>query len=351
MGELIDRILTEGEPAIQELLLGETERLHLEFKTLADRSGVNITKDDRKLIAKALCGMSNAEGGLLAIGIKTTKKDGLDAATEPEPIADVSALRNRIISWLPDLLSPQHTGIAIHAVRTSSNQRAGYIFIVVPPSDVRPHMSIPEHRYFRRGSDGTRVMEHGEVRDLMLAPQQARLQFEGYFCLRMHSGMAAGFNFHLGLSKVGRVPVIAPYMKISGESAVIAPSLGAQGAQRVLQDGSLGLYTSRDIVIHVEDHLSIGEVRLIVAFSEAVRMANISDYFEYTISNRRDDLFSMDRGDYFHRRDQHHGPIKPIDFEVGFGAENAPIVRNRVKLELWEMLESMRREFLEAVMD
>ena len=36
-------------------------------------------------------------------------------------------------------------------------------------------MSIPEHRYFRRGRDGTRVLEHAEVRELFFVAREAGL--------------------------------------------------------------------------------------------------------------------------------------------------------------------------------
>src|SRR5215213_4198844 len=39
-----------------------------------------------------------------------------------------------------------------------------------------PHMAISEQRYFRRGSQGTAVMLHGEVRDLMMAPREGALE-------------------------------------------------------------------------------------------------------------------------------------------------------------------------------
>lgn len=46
----------------------------------------------------------------------------------------------------------------------------------MPRSDNRPHMSVTERRYFRRGSDGTRVLDHGEIRELMFANREARLE-------------------------------------------------------------------------------------------------------------------------------------------------------------------------------
>jgi hypothetical protein len=52
------------------------ETLHLEFKTLSSASVSNLAKDDRKVLAKAICGFANADGGTLIVGIKTARRMG-----------------------------------------------------------------------------------------------------------------------------------------------------------------------------------------------------------------------------------------------------------------------------------
>jgi hypothetical protein len=89
-----------------------------------------------------------------------------------QPIPNCSRLRGRVTSAIPELLSPQHSGITVDAINDDKDPSAGYLIIYVPRSDFRPHMSMSEHRYFRRGSDGTRKLEHSEIRDLMLATRE-----------------------------------------------------------------------------------------------------------------------------------------------------------------------------------
>lgn len=108
---------------------------------------------------------------------------------------------------------------------TAMDQFLGLLVVSVPPSELRPHMSIPEHRYFRRGSDGTCILEHGEVRDLMLAPKIGVLDLA--FVSR--TGSRSGFNFevrvHLILRTVGTIPVWARYVYVSGTNLFAEASL------------------------------------------------------------------------------------------------------------------------------
>jgi predicted HTH transcriptional regulator len=108
-------VIAGGEPAITEMVTeGREETLHLEFKTLS--SGATLNRDDRKMIAKAICGFANAEGGLLILGIETKKIDGVDTAFKKQPIKNLDRIRRRIAAALPELLSPQHNGLTLTAV-------------------------------------------------------------------------------------------------------------------------------------------------------------------------------------------------------------------------------------------
>jgi hypothetical protein len=103
-------ILARGEAAINEIVTEKREEtLHLEFKTLSSNGSLN--RDDRKMIAKAICGFANAEGGLLIIGVETTKIDGVDAAFDFRPVHNLSRFRSLVTAAIPELLSPQHNSI------------------------------------------------------------------------------------------------------------------------------------------------------------------------------------------------------------------------------------------------
>ena len=210
MTSLADVILKMGEQALDWFLIERREEtLHLEFKTLSSNSGLN--REDRKMIAKAICGFCNAEGGLLVIGVETKRVDGIDTATALRPVRELNRLQNLVKAAVPEMLSPQHNGIKVEPVICAGTPDQGYILISVPRSDSRPHMSLLEQRYFRRGSDGTRVLEHGEVRELMFSAKEGAMEIG---CRILPGASMGDLRFDLKLAlvlqNVGRVPVSAP---------------------------------------------------------------------------------------------------------------------------------------------
>jgi hypothetical protein len=335
MSDLLDRILADGEAALRDSVLGQEEALHLEFKTFADMSGTAVVRDDRKLLARAICGMSNAEGGLVIVGVHTCKRDGIDLAASLRPFANRVTIKNRVVGMLPDLLSPQHVGIAVHTIPTDDGGPGGYLIINIPPSDLRPHMSIPEHRYFRRGSDGTRVMEHGEVRDAMMAPREGRLEF----FMRAHHGpssnMKYGASLVFGVKNVGRVPVKAPYMRFEGSKDYLKPT-SSEFAARHRNGLIVGYYAAPTYVVHIDDEAIIADFKtgLQLHATDEISPAAFLDH----INRVRDpNLFSIRPFDdmYHNERDRVARNFKST---ITFGAENAAMQTKIVDLDRWGML-------------
>jgi Putative DNA-binding domain len=255
------QVLSRGMAAIHEIVAErEEETLHLEFKTLSAASSSNLAKDDRKVLAKAICGLANAEGGTLIVGLETQKEHGLDVASARKPVPNYTRLRNRIAAAVPEMLSPQHPWISVEAIVDDTDPSAGYLIIDVRPSDRRPHMSLKEHQYFRRGSDGTRLLEHGEIRDLMFAAREGAMDIE---CHLRDGGSVPDLRFMLSLiltlKNVGGVPVRAPYLRIiHNQGWRVLMSNGLR--PRTLLDGSFGVYSGRDFIVHLDDEISLAEL-------------------------------------------------------------------------------------------
>jgi hypothetical protein len=323
MEPLFDRLLREGEAALAAMCdEAEEETLHLEFKTLSDHSGVHLFKEDKRLIAKAICGLSNAEGGVLILGIKTERRDNLDVAKAQKPFDNCHSLRNRIVAALPDLLSPQHTKIRVDQIPHAGGP-SGYVIIDVPPSDLRPHMSIAEHRYFRRGSDGTRMMEHGEVRDLMFAPKTGQMMLD---VVPVPGMVIGGCSFEVTLEcrlvNTGRVAISAPYLQCSGSlhlnplpgaaTGFILPRAGARG---------IGLYTGRDTLLHTDDTLTIGGIPVGLYVRPRTGRTPRRTVEHALNFDRFEDVV------IFHPWGTGHGEPSPnlFGFIFHFGAENVPM--------------------------
>lgn len=258
--ELSTRLREEGAEVINQLIADQTEEtLHIEFKTLSDVSGDRLMKDDRRMLAKAICGIANADGGVIIIGVETKRIDNVDVAVGKKLIAKPDALRNRITAAVPEILSPQHPQISVYLLLDRDQLPEGFVVIEVPKSDSRPHYSNVHHQYFRRGSDGTRALEHSEIRELMFIAREALLDIECKLRHQMSTGdHRYGLMVTLTLQNRGKVPAIAPYVRINnGMNWRRAPieSLGS----RPTSTGAHGIYSTRDLLIHVEDEIGIAE--------------------------------------------------------------------------------------------
>src|SRR5688572_7827551 len=115
-------------------LIGTSEHLHLECKTWPGSANDN---DVQRAIAKALCGFSNADGGVLVIGLATANgrdKYTPDLIEKALPVADTIALKSRIDSLIPELVEPAIEGVSAVAVQQDAQSKSGFIVIDIPPT-------------------------------------------------------------------------------------------------------------------------------------------------------------------------------------------------------------------------
>jgi hypothetical protein len=328
----------QGYAGLADVVAQATEEsLHLEFKTLSDQKGSNLLKDDRKLIAKAVCGFSNSEGGVLLLGVTTKKSHGLDVAIGLSDFENVEAIRNRIVSAMPDLLSPQNHKIATISIPNPSERGKGLIAINVPPSEARPHMSIPHHHYFRRGSEGTRMLEHGEIKEIMLAPKEGRLSLEYRMVPRMSSGdLKYQFDCILSLRNEGKIAVRAPFVRVTKGGVAPARKDNAFTAQAHPKGGRV-IYSNRDIIVHAEDELDIAKIEtgLHVHKNEGGAQAAISRIIE------QEDESSFSIRTWSDSQADPRPYDRLISTTVFFGAENVPIQSYELQLDKWTTFKLM----------
>ena len=317
MKDLSDQIRSRGEALINELCSEEAEEtLHLEFKTLGGTSGGLVNKYDRQLLGKAICGLANAEGGFIFIGVASGRKDGLDFAKEPKPMAGVVRLRNRIAAWLPEALSPTHPGLTAHAIPSAGE--TGFIAIEVPSSDRRPHMSNSLHQYFRRGSGGTVVMEHGEVRDLFLAAREAILDLVPSIKVGKKIDYAPrGLQLSLCLQNVGQVAARDVFMRVWRGVSVPHPHTRGNTTERSRPDGSMMFTTAAGEILHVGDVEEMAFVRF-----ELRPILPSSAQPPIGVDEMRSSQYWR-MGEGHGENDALLGEFPALDVDVKFGAANA----------------------------
>ncbi len=316
MSAFFERLKAAGFQAIDELFANaQEETLHLEFKELSKTSG-EFTKQDRTFVAKALCGLANAEGGVLLLGIKTRKDNGLDVAVDAVPISNLDGFRNVLTSALPQMINPEHSGIEVLPL-LMENGSAGVVAIHVPRSEIRPHMSMKDHLFYRRGSDRTSMMEHREIRDMMLAPQQGHLELVPTYVEAGGQPHHFDIQINLTLRNVGRVPVTAPYVKAWGSTVALANS---PATERRHSDGSKGYYCDPATILFPEDEISLAAT---ISGLELL----IEEFRGERVDAARPIAFSGDIDRFRIRRwtGKDNPPVGDIrGFQIAYGAQNAP---------------------------
>jgi len=329
MTNLFEDLQKTGVDALTALVAeAREESLHLEFKQVADPASETLSKEDRKRIAKAICGMANAEGGLVIVGVATHKVEGLDVAAGLAPMAKAAGLRSRLTSALPELLGPQHPGLSVEFIPTGTDQSMGVLVVRVPPSERRPHMSVPEQRYYRRGSQGTAVMLHGEVRDLMLAQREGALELtvsaQGG---TIYGGRTYQLKVVIGLRNVGQVPVRAPFLRVKGYPTSIHPEAQNQGFVQKVRDLEGAIYVANaDTVLHVEDEVRVAMIASGIHFGD-LGSETPWEHVAAVAAGSVEERFIV--GDFPNGRPVQHGQFKDQTFEIEtrFGAENVQISR------------------------
>jgi len=115
-------------------------------------------------LAKDVTGLANARGGLIVIGIREDAQGCAEslnatAVNDKKIVQFTSALRARVVPWLPDLF--------ITNVETAPGSGEGYMLIAVPASPMAPHpvrmTTRPQYSYARRVGRTTAWLEESEI--------------------------------------------------------------------------------------------------------------------------------------------------------------------------------------------
>jgi hypothetical protein len=316
----------------------EEETLHLEFKTISHDGG-RLTRVDKDTIGRAVGGMANAEGGVLILGIETETSDGIDRAAAKRAIKTLRRTTNLVRAYISDVLSPQHTGIEVFCIDEQGKTDEGFIVIDVPQSFDRPHYSNSHHQYFRRGWDRTRVLEHSEIRELMFAVREGKIEVKVSAAAGQVSRAPRQVRglIQLSIRNVGLVPVTAPYLKVYSAEWQLAPE-APSSLRRRLSPHTIGIYTLD--IVHIDDEVPLAMRPYHIYFKEDVDVALAIREIQ---ESRDETSFRIRAGD--------DGPTD-VDilfgpFEVTFGAANVAPRTVKCDFSKWEMFEMIAKIVLD----
>jgi len=145
-----------------ESLIGKPEDGDFECKMWA-----GLSEKSRGQIAKAACGFTNATGGVIVIGLKTSRgtADTADVVEELVPVSDRQTVSAAALDIILKHVVPGISGIQIKDISHNSSAREGYVVIHVPETEASPQRTNIQKEFYVRVATGTIPMEYFQIAD------------------------------------------------------------------------------------------------------------------------------------------------------------------------------------------
>ncbi|MGB9232573.1 MAG: ATP-binding protein [Terracidiphilus sp.] len=158
------RAIYDGIQTLENLLklIGQPEDSHLDCKEWPSKDD-----DAQKMLAKALCGMTNADGGVLLLGMKAESrpKDEPDVISCVAPVPDTGQVASRVLGLLSNLVEPGIVGVEVREIPEPPSGPMGYVVVYAPASEGSPCRSRKNREFYIRVGSATIPMEYWQVEE------------------------------------------------------------------------------------------------------------------------------------------------------------------------------------------
>ncbi len=255
----------QSSPAILKLV-GQSEDPHFDCKEWPSKD-----EDAQRVFAKAACGLTNAEGGVLVVGMKARRvsKDEPDLVESAAPVADTSAVKSRILDLVGQLVEPGIEGVQAVEVNEPVGSKSGFVIVYIPASEGFPRRSRKNSTFYLRIGSGTFPMEYFQIADMFGRRSQPNLEL--YLELdSVDPGGAAGKAceiWWLGLTNRGRGIAKFPGIRFKTRAiGFVVDRLGVDGnhnhglPRRPSQDDWIVFRGGVDDVIYPEATLTVAKL-------------------------------------------------------------------------------------------
>jgi hypothetical protein len=248
-----------------QALVGETEDLHLDAKEWPSRDD-----EAQRVLAKALSGFSNADGGILVIGVeaRSASKGDPDIIHALKPVADAIGVKSRIENLIGNLIEPPLPGIRVAAVPDVADQRSGFVLVYIPPTDGLPVRSRKHRDFFMRVSAGTFPMEYFQLAGMFGQRQRPVLSLWTQMG-RTKADVGASYwerEFLVGIVNSGRGIAKFPSLRFPQVPGINLADYGLDGAshwglpKRATSQGSILFGGGAGDVIYPGTHLEVAKL-------------------------------------------------------------------------------------------
>lgn len=159
-----------SEQDVERLIRTQVEDLYVDFKTKQDHAVSDVDRDLQVVLSKAIAGFANADGGVIVLGVN---------APQGQPpslklIAPLNDFEQEVNTYIPRSTSFPVIGAETKKV-PFQGQAGGVVLVYVPKSDLAPHCSMKDRRYYQRIGDSFLPMEHYQIADMFGRRHQPRL--------------------------------------------------------------------------------------------------------------------------------------------------------------------------------
>ena len=186
-----------AEADIQNLIQGQVENLYVDFKTKFDHSVKDVDPELQKVLSKAISGFANADGGVIVLGVDAPQNQ----TPTLKPINHHVEFEQEVNSYISRATSFAVQGVEVKSFSVS-NPSGGIVIVYVPKSDLAPHCSLKDKKYYQRVGDSFIPMEHYQLAD-MFGKRHQPVLFPNVF-LTGDINTRGKIELVLGIRNVGR---------------------------------------------------------------------------------------------------------------------------------------------------
>ena len=131
-----------------------------------------------KWLAKAICGLTNAEGGVLVIGLKAPSKpkDDPDIIESAAPVADTRLIKSRVLDLIGKNVEPGVLGIDVREIPDGVSDGSGFVVVFVHASEGSPRRSRVDWKFYQRIGSITLPMEYFQIEERFGVRPHPRLE-------------------------------------------------------------------------------------------------------------------------------------------------------------------------------